>query len=426
LKRLAKEGMIVGASQILGVIGRFATVWWLTRVLDPRSFCDLALIQGVAALGFGVLCGALLQAGLRFESEALNDRTTGALRATLKPFVMRAAWMTVLILIASAFVWKTATGSPVSMLAVIAGIALIVPDAFRFYEVNALNAARRQSEYAIWNTADAIARPAGAVLAMSLLGRSPQAALAGFCVAAVAVNVVCARLFAVDADLARAAVPSDEVRSRIVRFAAPLVPFALMAWIVGLADRYALAATAGKGVAGVYAAVYGVGSQGFLALGVFGLTIFRPLYFAAVDAGDLVRGRRVLGAWLATLAGGSLAGVAALVLLGRPIARICLGPEFQAGAPLLPWIGAAYALQSLQTMFEVLLYAKHKTAPLLLVQIAGAVTAVVLYAVLIPRYGGFGAALATMGSFAMSCVVAARLGDVLGALRAGQPGAAAR
>jgi O-antigen/teichoic acid export membrane protein len=426
VRQLAKEGIVVGAGQALGVAARFATVWWLTRVLAPDAFCELALIQGVATLGFGILCGALLQAGLRFQSEAMNDRTTGALRALLKPLVVRAAWFTVAALIAIAVAWKSVTGSAVSMTAIAVGIALIVPDAYRYYDLGVLNAARRQSTYAIWTAADAIARPIGAVAAMSVLGRTPQAALGGFVAAAVAVNVVCARVFDVHKDEDRTTAPSPEIRSRIVRFAAPLVPFALMAWIVGLADRYVLAEIAGKSVAGQYAAVYGLGSQAFLAVGIFGLTVFRPLYFAAVDAGDARRGRRVLGAWLATLAGASLAGIAALFFFGRPIARICLGPEFQAGAPLLPWIGAAYGLQSLQTMFEVVLYARHRTARLLQVQIAGAVTALVLYAVLIPRYGGLGAALATIGSFAVSCIVAAKLSDVFGAIRPGHQGAAAR
>jgi len=62
-------------------------------------------------------------------------------------------------------------------------------------------------------------------------------------------------------------------------------------------------------------------------------------------------------------------------------------------------------------------YAKHRTAPLLRVRLAGAVTALALYAVLIPRYGAFGAVLATMGSFTVSGVLAATLGDLVGALR---------
>lgn len=138
-----------------------------------------------------------------------------------------------------------------------------------------------------------------------------------------AVNGVCARLLVSDRIEGEGAATPAETRKRILRFAAPLMPLAIMSWVVGLADRYVLAATAGAGAAGLYAAVYGVGSQGFLALSTVGLTVFRPLYFTAVDAQDARRGRRVLGAWLAAITGGSVAGIAALVLFGRPLARIC-------------------------------------------------------------------------------------------------------
>ena len=417
VRRLAKEGLVVGAGQALVVAGRFATLWWLTRLLDPMAFGEVALIQGVAALGFGVLCGSLLQAGLRFHAEAANDGNEQGLRALLRPLVMRSAWITTGVLAAGSVVFKLTSSSTVSPLALAAGFLVIVPDAVRWYEMMVLNATRRQSAYVAWNVADALARPLGVGAAISLFGRSPAAALAGFCVAAVAVNRVCARLLVSDRSDGEGAATPPETRKRILRFAAPLVPLAIMSWIVGLADRYVLAVTAGAGAAGLYAAVYGVGSQGFLALGTVGLTVFRPLYFTAVDAQDARRGRRVLGAWLAAMTGGSVAGIAALVLFGRPLARICLGPEFQSGASLLPWIGAAYALQTLQTVFEVLLYAKHRTAPLLRVQLAGAVTALMLYTVLIPRYGAFGAVLATMGSFAVSCVLAAAFGGLVGALR---------
>jgi len=417
VRRLAREGVVVGAGQAVVVAGRLATLWWLTRLLDPAAFGEVVLIQGVAALGFGVLSGSLFQAGLRFHAEAVTDGHDRALSALLDPLVMRAAWIMTGLLLGSALVWKLATHATVSPWALVAGILVIVPDAVRWNDLTVLNATRRQTAYTAWTIADALARPLAAGVAIGLFGPSSASALAGICVAVVAVNVVCAPLLMPKRrDGGGAAVPAD-TRTRILRFAVPLMPLALLTWIVGLADRYVIAAMAGAGAAGLYAAVYGVGSQGFLALGTVGLAVFRPLYFTAVDAQDLARGRRVMLAWLAAMAGGSLFGIVALTVLGSLIAKICLGPEFQSGAPLLPWIGAAYTLQTLQTIFEVLLYAKHKTSSLLHVQLAGAGTALVLYSVLIPRYGAFGAVLATIGSFAVSCVIAATLGNLFGALR---------
>ena len=420
MRRLAREGVAVAVGQALVIGGRFGTLWWLTRVLDPAGFGQVALIQGVATLAFSVLCGSLLQAGLRFNAEAAIEGYAHGLRDLLRPLVMRMAWLTTASLGLGALVWRVASGSNVSPWALVAGLLVMVPDAVRWYELNVLNATRRQTAFAVWTGADAVARPLGAAIAISVAGPTPAAALAGISMAAVAVNVVCGWGYGrVEGDGPRAAPPAD-TKSRILRYAVPLMPLALMLWVVGLLDRYVLALTAGAGAAGLYAAVYGVGSQGFLALGTVGLAVFRPLYFTAIDGHDAGRGRRVLWVWLAAMAAGSLAGIAGLVLLGRPLARVCLGPQFQGGAYLLPWIGVAYTIQTLQTVFEVPLYAQHKTAPLLWVQIGGAATALVLYAILIPRYGAFGAVVATIGAFSVSSVLAATLGKFARAVR-GEP-----
>src|SRR6185436_7937332 len=137
-------------------------------------------------------------------------------------------------------------------------------------------------------------------------GPSPAAALAGIGVAAVAVNVVCVRVLMPDPAGGEGPAVPPETRGKILRFAAPLMPLALMSWVVGLADRYVLAAIGGASAAGLYTAVYGIGSQGFLALGLVGLAVFRPLYFTAVDNRDEPRGRLVLLAWVAVMAGGSI------------------------------------------------------------------------------------------------------------------------
>jgi len=413
--------LVVGGGQVLVVAGRFATLWWLTRLLDPMAFGEVALIQGVAALGLGTLCGPLLHAGLRFHATAATDGSEHALMSFMRPLVMRVAWITAVAVVAGAFIWRIATGSQVSLWALVGGLVVIVPDVARTYELTVFNATRRQSAYAMWNVADAFVRPLGAIAAIELFGRSSSSALWGFCAAAIIVNVICSKLLVPAQSKIEHGSTPPETRRQIIRFALPLVALSLMAWIVGVADRYVLAETAGAAAAGLYSAVYGVGSQGFLSLGLIGLTAFRPLYFEAVDARDMQRGRRILWLWLAVMAGGSAAGVAGLVVVGETVARLCLGSDFQAAAPLLPWIGAAYAFHTLQTVFEVLLYAKHRTAPLLVIQVAGALVALVLYVVLIPRYGAFGAVLATMASFAVSCGMAATIGDLVGVLRRAEP-----
>jgi O-antigen/teichoic acid export membrane protein len=116
--------------------------------------------------------------------------------------------------------------------------------------------------------------------------------------------------------------------------------------------------------------------------------------------------RRTLRIWLGIVVLMAVSGAALLGLLAEPICALLLGPAFGGAAVLLPWIGAAYAMQAIQHTFEVMLYAHGETHRLVMLQVFGASTSVVLYLLLIPRYAAMGAALATLGAFFVSAVLA--------------------
>jgi O-antigen/teichoic acid export membrane protein len=315
--------------------------------------------------------------------------------------------------------WGLITHRAGAIPAAVLATAVIVPDALRTYESNILNARRIQRSYAAWNLLDALLRPAVVVAAVMLIAPTTFVALAAT-FAAVWASYALPRPWLAPRPVEPARDPawSESTKARIRSFALPLVPFFALAWIIGLGDRFVIALHSGTAQAGIYAAAYGLASQGFLTLGTIGLGTFRPLFLSATDAGDARRARRVILAWAACLLAGSVVGIALLAALGTWLTDMLLGPAFAEAAPLLPWIGAAYAFQALQTMLEVLIYARHRTGHLLLVQGTGAVVAVVLYALLIPRWGMHGAALATLGSFVSSSGAAAVLGDLPGVLRA--------
>jgi O-antigen/teichoic acid export membrane protein len=100
-------------------------------------------------------------------------------------------------------------------------------------------------------------------------------------------------------------------------------------------------------------------------------------------------------------------GWLALTLLARPLCALLLGPAYREGAAeLLPWIAAAYGLQCLQQTFEIMLYAHGATRRLAGLQALAAATSVLLYLLLVPRYGARGAACGTFATFAVTTAAA--------------------
>ena len=59
-----------------------------------------------------------------------------------------------------------------------------------------------------------------------------------------------------------------------------------------------------------------------------------------------------------------------------------------------------------QQAFEIILYAHRGSKRLVALQATAAATAAVLYFLLIPRYGGLGAALGTLGTFVITSALA--------------------
>jgi O-antigen/teichoic acid export membrane protein len=99
--------------------------------------------------------------------------------------------------------------------------------------------------------------------------------------------------------------------------------------------------------------------------------------------------------------------VALLTALQEPIVHLALAERFWGAAPILPWIGAAYAMQAMSQAFECLIFADRRTGVFTGLQLAGAAAALVLCLLLIPRHGALGAAVAIFCALTLIFLVTA-------------------
>jgi len=260
----------------------------------------------------------------------------------------------------------------------------------------------------LWSAGDAWLKPLATAGIIAVLGASTLSILAGNVAAGLALVLVFFR-FRVrggDEPLAPASVAWRQgIRSEFIRFAVPLIPLAILAWLTSLADRYVIAGIGGMEAAGLYAAAYGLASQPFISLGTLVNTALRPVFFGAVARDDRSKERRTFALWIAAVAGGSAIGVVLVILLREPLVRLVLGPRFWGAASLLPWIAGAYAMQAVQQVFEARLYAQRRTKRVTLLQVVSSTLAVLLYLALIPGMGAKGAAVGIFCALAASCVV---------------------
>jgi O-antigen/teichoic acid export membrane protein len=404
-RRLLREGMWVGAGQAGSALGRLVGTRLITSLVTPVVYNEFALLQGVAALGSSLFCSPLVQATLRYYPDAAAAGKINALRRLAGALLRRSTIWVVAGLLVGGAAWTRLPGPGTSLAAFALVAATLALDVWRTYESAVMNAARNQRDMSAWNSLDAWIRPLAGVAAVWLLAPDARSVLLGFAVGCAVVNLLFSKRVVRGDDVPAAGLDDPfvaQVRPAFVHYALPLVPLALLSWIVSLASRYFIAWIAGAEDAGLFAAIQGLAAQPFMTVAGLGMLTLRPVLFDAVSRGDGARERRTLWVWLAVVGGVSMAGALLATALKDWVVALALGKGFRAAADLLPWLAWGYAIQTVQTIFEAMIYSQQRTGRLLAVNVVAAATSLLFFALLIPPFGARGAAMGTAASFSLS------------------------
>lgn len=180
------------------------------------------------------------------------------------------------------------------------------------------------------------------------------------------------------------------------RFIFPFVPTGLCFFVMQNGDRFFLLRHAGDAEVGIYSLAYRMA----LALGMLAITPFRRVWSArmfdeyASPIGWQTVGRAVRGQLSFYL----FAGVG-LCILREEVLGLLAPPEYGAAALLMVPLLLAFFFWNASNFVEGSLYAFHRTALKPLLALASTVVIILLYSLLIPRFGAIGAAFATLGGF---------------------------
>ena len=198
--------------------------------------------------------------------------------------------------------------------------------------------------------------------------------------------------------------PQRAILREMLAFAWPFLPTGLGFFILNSADRYFLLPFAGDGEIGSYGLAYKLA-------GLVGLVSITPLYrvwsarmYAAAETPDaaVVFGR--VTTWLLT---GYLFVGLGLSLLEVEVVMVYAGPAFVGGSalPIMAVIILANGLQAASTLLEGPLYVRRQTRWKVWITMASTTVMLTLYALLIPNFGPWGAAVATLFGFAFHAAI---------------------
>jgi len=393
-KIILREGAWSAFGKITTALGTLIGVRLLTEFVPKEVYGKISLLIGIVTLGSNLFASPLISAAQRFHPEMALSGKVPQLRRTIVGILKRTVGtLAGFVLCGGIF----ARSRAIPYLVFVALTAFLVVQVMRNLEVGFLTAARRQKEVALWSTSEAWLKPAFAVLLVILLGDSPQSVLLGY-FAAIGGILLCFHLLPVAVEgCGNSKVPFEtdtELTAKIRRYAMPLVPLALVAWVSSLSDRYIISGMLGVGQVGIYIAGYGLISMPFLmAGGIIGQTL-RPPYYQAVSAGNITLEKKLFRIQLAITVLVCGAGVVAVFFLRNIIAALLLAKEYRSAVSLMPWIAAGITLQVISQIFEGILIAYKRTGFLLIVHSFGAIVCVLSVYFLIRRFNLIGAAIA--------------------------------
>jgi O-antigen/teichoic acid export membrane protein len=392
--------VVVVGNGLVALIGVLALRVY-TELAPAEVFGAANLVLTALGLAFQLLIHPIIATQLRYHTGAVQvgdgDRFTGqALRLGLAVSV----GLTALGGIGFA-AYAIAVDARIDALMLFAAAAWILTATFRHVFMARLHAEQQMTSYMALRVAEAAFMMLATAWALRLTLR-PESFVWGQVVAfgIVVAGVAFLAPWSIWRSMWAGRMP--RFLDKVWRYGAPFVPMAFLFWVANLSDRYVLAGLVGAAAVGQYLAAFTIASSGF------GLTngalteLFRPMLFAAENAQDHDRARRVFLAWLASYVAISLCGLAAIVLIGQWIVDLVLAEAYRPGAvEIMLWIALGYAINGLTTAFENRMFSLGQSARVLAPLAAGAAGNIVLSWMLVTWHGTVGAAQASCLSFGL-------------------------
>lgn len=200
--------------------------------------------------------------------------------------------------------------------------------------------------------------------------------------------------------------PAKDIAKRALAYSAPLLPAALSLWMMDRSDRFFVGHYLGATEVGIYSASYALGSLVIQAQVPFQMTLFPKV--AALWDSDRAGAKRYIelsNKFFLTLA---IPFTAAGAVIGPALLDRIGNAEIAAkSAVLMVLVAAGVTLYGVSIMQVQVLHGARRTGVQGMVSIVTAILNVGLNVVLLPRVGTVGAAIATLVSYAVTCVALA-------------------
>ena len=199
---------------------------------------------------------------------------------------------------------------------------------------------------------------------------------------------------------------------KLLVYGLPIASANLLEELTKVSDRFMLAGLQDNAQAGLYAVGYDLsGSSIMMIMAVINLAAY-PVIISLLEDGKVDESNEYFRQYTVLLFAIAIPSVVGLNLVGPDLVYLLIDKDFQDSVTfLLPWITTAIFLMGIQIFyFDLAFQLGHHTIGIAKIGIAIATVNIGLNYWLIPIMGIQGAAIATLSSFALGCVLSAIFG----------------
>lgn len=189
-------------------------------------------------------------------------------------------------------------------------------------------------------------------------------------------------------------IKKEEV-TKMMKYSLPMIPNTISWWVSNSSDKYMLAAICGVTINGIYSVAYKIPTILSVVFSIF-MSAWR---LSAVDDFGSKECQNFYSSVYRKIEGGIVIVAAGIILLNKYLASLLFSNEFYVAWVFVPVLVIAFMLHGLGEFFGSIYTSAQKTSVLFYSSFTGAICNVVMNAILIPLYGGLGAAIATLLSY---------------------------
>ncbi len=189
---------------------------------------------------------------------------------------------------------------------------------------------------------------------------------------------------------------SRDVMRDLFRYSLPMVPTTVCWLITDLSDRYFVNAICGAAVNGIYSAAYKIPTIVTLVSSIF----MQAWQFSAVaESSDEESCKRFYSEVFRAFLSLVFIGTAVLILSSRILCSLLLDADYFEAWRFMPTLLCAAAIEAVVAFLATVYMVRKKSVHSFVTAVAGTLLNILLNALMIPRMGALGAAIATLAGY---------------------------